>query len=86
MPKFFRNRRAKEVRAFLVAHRYRNVGTNGDDDVYARDDCQYTVKIPCRDGEVIPLGTMDYIKGMIMRCGIRRNEILEWWRDNGYGD
>jgi len=85
MPKFFRNRTSKEVGKFLDAHGYKLVGHNGDDDIFARDDCVYTVKIPNRN-EVIPMGTMDSIKKMIMKAGFSRNDILNWWKDNGYGD
>lgn len=85
MPKFFRGRTSREVGKFLNAHDYKLVGRKGDDDIFARDDCNFTVKISNRN-EIIPMGTMDYIKKMIIKAGFSRDYILKWWKDNGYGD
>ena len=85
MAKRFRNREANEVRDFLAKNGFRCVSTNGDDDIYALGENQYTVKIPNRN-EDIPTGTMMYIVKMIEKNGITRKEILIWWKDNGYGD
>lgn len=86
MPKFFRGRKSREVRAFLNAHGFVLQASHGDDDVYSRPGYEYTVKIPNRDNEEIPIGTMDYIKNCIEKCGISRKEILKWWKENDYGD
>lgn len=85
MPKFFRARTSKEVVAFLVAHGYKHTNTNGDDDIYAKDNCAYPVKVAHRN-EVIPMGTMDYIRQIIQKGGHSRKDILNWWKNNGYGE
>jgi len=86
MSKYFRNRKAEEIRAFLEANGYKKINTNGDDDIYAKDKCQYTVKIPSRNSEIIPKGTMSQIKKMIRWCGIDDKQILNWWKGNDYGE
>lgn len=85
MSRFFRNRKSNEIRAYLEAHGYKLVSRNGDDDIYAKDGYGYTVKIPNRN-EVIPNGTMDSIKRMIVLNGTTRKNILNWWKENGFGD
>ena len=85
MSKRFRNRRADEVKAFLEASDFKWINNNGDDAIYALNNNLYTVKVPIRN-EFIPNGTMDYIKKMIEKNGISRKDILEWWKNNGYGD
>lgn len=85
MPKFFRARKAEEIKKFLEAHGFRVVNHNGDDEIWAKDTCTYTVKVPSRN-EIMKIGTMTYIKKMISYCGISNKEMLKWWKDNGYGD
>jgi len=85
MPKFFKTRKAEEVKKFLEAHGFKITNHNGDDEIWSKDDCQYTVKVPCRNEE-IPRGTMDHMRKMIGMCGYDRKCILEWWKKNGYGD
>ena len=87
MSKFFRARKAREIRAFLIASGFILQSNNGgDDDVYSKVGYQYTVKIPNRDNEVIPDGTMSSIRKCIRHCGLTDKEILNWWKDNKYGD
>jgi len=86
MAKYFRGRKSFEIRAFLEAHGFILQATHGDDDVYRRPGYQYTVKIPNRNNEDIPIGTMDYVKRCIRNCGIAPKDILRWWKENGYGD
>lgn len=86
MARFFRARTAREIRAFLIANGFVRVVTHGDDDIYSRAGFQYTVKIPNRDREVIPDGTMSHIKKCIRKCGFVDRDILRWWKENGYGD
>lgn len=85
MPKRFKNRKAEEFKKFLEANGYKFVSRHGDDVIYARDDCTYTVKLPDRN-ESLKNGTADYIKRMIGLCGIDRKDILKWWKDHGFGD
>ena len=85
MAKFFRARRAREIRAFLEAHNFLLLNTHGDDDIYERPGFTYTVKIPNRDNDEIPDGTMSHIKKCIKMCGIDNKDILKWWEENGYG-
>ena len=85
MPKFFKARRAEEIKKFLEANGYKLVNHNGDDEIWIKDGCNYTVKIPSRN-ETIPNGTMSYIKKMIRHCGISNKEMLKWWKENGFGD
>jgi predicted RNA binding protein YcfA (HicA-like mRNA interferase family) len=85
MSKFFRNRKSIEVRKFLEANGYKLVNANGDDDIYAHPNCNYTVKIPQRN-ETIPTGTMDHMRKMIMKNGFSKKDILNWWKNNGYGE
>jgi len=89
MPRYFKDRKAREVRLFLEAHDFYIPPTNrtGDDDVYARNDnCGMTVKIPHRDNESIPQGTMDYICKCIKAHGFSKKDILIWWKENGLKD
>lgn len=89
MAKYFKARRAKEVKTFLVANGFylaNPKGMTGDDDIYARKGYEYTVKIPSRDNEEIPMGTMFYINKCIVLCGFGRKDILNWWKANGYGE
>ncbi len=86
MSKFFRARRAREIRAFLIGNGFILESHHGDDDVYSRKGYGYTVKIPNRDSEVIPDGTMSSIKKCIRNCGFYDKDILRWWKDNGYGE
>ena len=85
MPKFFKARKAEEVKKFLEAHGFRMINHNGDDEIWAKEGQQYTVKVPSRN-EVLPQGTMDHMRKMIGKCGYERKYILKWWKDNGYGD
>ena len=85
MPRFFRNRKAEEVKKFLEAHGYRAVHMRGDDEIWAKGGCQFTVKLPSRN-ETMPDGTMDYVKRMMNMCGHSRKEILAWWKKNGFGE
>ena len=90
MPRRFRARRAYEIKAFLVANDYflhipRPRG-QGDDDIYEKKGCSFPVKIPSRNNEEIPNGTMDYILKTIRKCGTDKKEVLKWWIDNGYRD
>ena len=86
MAKFFRARRAREVRAFLEAHAFYFAANDGDDDIYARQGYGYTVKIPNRDNDEIPIGTMSQIRKCVRMCGVSDKLMLEWWKENGYGD
>ena len=86
MPRYFRARTSKEIRAFLNANGFVFKVHHGDDDVYEKQGCQYTVKIPSRGKEEIPIGTMDSIRKCIRRCGYKDKDILEFWKANGYGD
>lgn len=85
MPRFFRGRTSKEVRKFLEENGFVQMNNNGDDAIYAHPDSNYPVKIPDRN-EVIPVGTMDSIKKIIIKAGFSRKDILKWWKDNGYGE
>jgi len=85
MPKFFAKRKAEEVKKFLENHDYKLINYNGDDEIWARDDCQYTIKVPSRNEE-IPRGTLDQIKKMLNLCGFDRIRVIKWWKDNGYGE
>ncbi len=85
MPKFFRSRKANEVKALIEALGYKWRNSNGDDAIYELPGFQYTVKVPIRN-EVIPEGTMDYIKRMLCKNGATRRLILDWWKDNGFGE
>lgn len=85
MPKFFRARKAEIVKKFLETRGYKLVGNNGDDEIWAKEGCQYTIKLPNRNEE-IPDGTMSYIKKMMRYCGIDPKECLKWWKENGYGE
>jgi len=85
MPRYFKNRRQKEVVDFLIAHGYSIVGSNGDDDIWAEEACSFSVKVPNRN-EVIPTGTMLYMVKMICKSGLSKKDILKWWKDNRYGD
>lgn len=85
MAKYFRARKQKEVVAFLVANGFKVVNSDGDDDIWSKDGYEYTVKVPQRN-EDIPMGTMDYMRKMIQECGYTKKDILNWWKDNGYGE
>jgi len=85
MAKFFHNRCAEEVKKLLEAWGYRWTASNGDDAIYTKEGCSYTIKVPVRN-ETIPNGTMDYIKKCLVRNGATRKEILTWWKENGYGE
>ena len=85
MPKYFAKRKAEEVKKFLEAHGYKLTNMNGDDEIWTLEGCQYTVKVPSRNEE-IPRGTMSYIRKMICHCNFTRKYILNWWKQNGYGD
>ena len=86
MPKYFQARTAREIRAFLSDCQFNLASHCGDDDVYSRKGYKYTVKIPSRDSEVIPIGTMSQIRKCIRNCGIQDKEILKWWKENGFSD
>ena len=85
MPKYFKARKAEEVKKFLEAKGYKMVNYDGDDEIWALPNCQYTVKVPSRNEE-IPNGTMDYMRKMICLCGFKRKDILDWWKENGYNE
>lgn len=84
--KFFAKRSDKEIKAFLEAHGYKQLAANGDDQIWARDDCAYTVKVSDRSEDRIPRGTLDQIKKMLGMAGFDRKYVLKWWKDNGYGE
>lgn len=88
MAKRFRNRTAREIQVYLEAKGFYMVNRNGDDRIYAKDGYNFTVKTPDRKNETIPNGTMDYILRAIGKCGISKskNDVLRWWKENGYGD
>ena len=75
MAKRFNNRKAKEYRMFLEAYGFFCVNTHGDDDIYERDGYDYTVKIPNRNSEIVPIGTAMQVVKCIENCGIGRKEI-----------
>lgn len=85
MPKFFAKRCAEEIKKFLEAHDYKFIDRNGDDQIWARDDCNITVKVPDRNEE-IPRGTLDNIKKCLSMCGFDRKYVIEWWKNNDYGE
>lgn len=86
MAKYFRARRGGDFRAVLEAFGFYLQSYNGDDSIYARKGYGFTVKIPTRSSEEVPMGTADFIKKCIRKCGVDPKEVLEWWKDNGYGD
>ena len=86
MGKFFRARRAGEFRVVLEYFGFYLQATHGDDSIYARQGYGYTVKIPSRDSEEVPMGTADSIKKCIRNCGVDPKDVLKWWKENGYGD
>ncbi len=85
MPKFFRARKAGLIKKFLETKNFRVVGTNGDDEIWAREGWNYTIKLPNRNEE-IPDGTMSFIKKCMRNCGVDPKEMLQWWKENGFGD
>lgn len=86
MGRFFRARKAREVRAFLEANDFSLAATHGDDSIYERQGYAYTVKIPSKDSDVIYDGTMSQIRKCIRQCGFRDADILKWWKNNGFGE
>ncbi len=70
----------------MEAHGFSLVHTHGDDDIYERLGYQYTVKIPNRDSGVVPTGTAPYIVRCIEQYGISRKNVVERWKENGFGD
>lgn len=72
--------------AFLITHGYRLVVEHGDDAIYALPHCVITVKVPSRRSEVIHIVTMDNIRRCIRKCGFKNEDILNWWKENKYGD
>lgn len=86
MPRYFKARRAREVRAFLIAYEFVLQSTSGDDDIYRRPNYHYAVKIPNRDNDEIPNGTMSYIRKCIRYCSINDKKMPVWWKNNGFGE
>lgn len=86
MPKFFGKRGDEEIKKFIEAHGYEIVGRNGDDQIWAKSDCVYTVKVPDRRENNMARGTLDQIKKMLGKCGFSRAYVIKWWKDNGYGE
>ena len=86
MAKYFKARKAKEVRVFLEAMGFILQTTHGDDTIYRREGFGFTVKIPSRDSDVIPLGTMSQIRKCVRNCGFSDKQILKWWKENNYGE
>ncbi len=84
MPKFFRARKAEQIKKFLETKNFTIVNGNGDDEIWARTGWNYTIKLPCRNEE-IPDGTMSNIKKCMRRCGVDPKEMLQWWKENGFG-
>lgn len=86
MPKFFGKRGDEEIKKFLEAHDYKMVSRDGDDQIWARDDCGYTVKVPDRRENNMARGTLDNIKKMLSYAGFDRKYVIKWWKDNGFGE
>jgi len=85
MPKFFRTRKAELVKKFLETKNFRLVNHNGDDEIWARDGWNYTIKLPSRNEE-IPDGTMSSVRKCMKHCGVDPKEMLKWWKENGFGE
>ncbi|MBX4200585.1 type II toxin-antitoxin system HicA family toxin [Candidatus Parcubacteria bacterium] len=86
MAKYFKARRAGELNAFLEANGFYLAGRDGDDRIYAKKGYRGTIKTPDRKNDEIPDGTMCSIKKWIRSCGFSNQDILHWWKQNGYGE
>ncbi len=83
MAKRFCNRKADEFKALLEAWGFKWENSNGDDAIYFKADTPIPIKVPIRN-EDIPNGTADYIKRCLIKDGYTRQQILDWWKQNGY--
>lgn len=78
--KFFRNIESNQIRKFIEKKGYELVNKKGDDEIWMKPGCVFTVKIPSRN-EVIKVGTMGNIRRMINLAGIRTDELVEGLRN-----
>lgn len=86
MARFFRNRRADEWRAVLTAFGYKWKNNQGDDQVWTNEKYGIAVLVPSRNEELL-LPTSDSMARKVSMClGIKKKEILVWWKENGFGE
>lgn len=86
MARFFRNRRADEWRAVLTAFGYKWKNNQGDDQVWAHEKYGIAVLVPSRNEELL-LPASDSMARKVSLClGIKKKEILVWWKENGFGE
>ena len=85
MAKYFRNRTANEWRKVLDAKGFKWINNSGDDEVWSKEGFYIFILVPSRN-ETIPMGTSDSMARKAVRCGLPKKEILQWWKENGFGE
>jgi hypothetical protein len=88
MAKFWRNRTSREWKAVLETYGFEPFYTrnSGDDEVWRKGDSNIAILVPSRDSEVLILPTSAAMARSAAKNGLSKKEILQWWKDNGYGE
>ena len=87
MAKFFRNRSSEEWRAVLEGLGFRWTNNDGDDQVWTYENHpNIAVLVPSRNEDIIIPTAMDMARKICICKGIKKKDILAWWKKNNYGE
>jgi predicted RNA binding protein YcfA (HicA-like mRNA interferase family) len=86
MAKRFRNRTSEEWRAVIRGLGFQWVNSNGDDEVYTHNKCDLAVLVPMRNEDIIMPTSIDMARKVEICLGIKKKDIIKWWKDNGFSE